>query len=122
MERHILRARNQELARHEVVSSQGHNEAFIVADWAMKFLPRKFREGQIDWFGKRALNWHITFVTIKKDNDLKHLTHVHIFDEPVPQDSATTAAILCDVVHGIPSVDKVNFWSDNAVVAKAHQS
>ncbi|KAJ1397474.1 hypothetical protein B484DRAFT_438618, partial [Ochromonadaceae sp. CCMP2298] len=27
-------------------------------DWAMKYLPRKYREGMHDWFGKSGLLWH----------------------------------------------------------------
>lgn len=86
----------------------------MVADWAMKFLPRKFREGQTDWFGKRGINWHITVTMLKSEGSVKFLTHVHIFEQPTPQDAATTGAILVDVVQNIPSVKKVNIWSDNA--------
>ena len=25
----------------------------------MKYLPRKYRESQTDWFGKRGIPWHI---------------------------------------------------------------
>jgi hypothetical protein len=32
---------------------------FIVNDWAMKFLPQRYRESQQDWFGKRGISWHI---------------------------------------------------------------
>ncbi|CAC5384048.1 unnamed protein product [Mytilus coruscus] len=86
----------------------------MVADWAMKFLPRKYREGQTDWFGKRGINWHITVTMLKTEGSVKFLTHVHIFEQPTPQDAATTGAILVDVVQNIPSVKKVNIWSDNA--------
>ncbi|XP_076090309.1 uncharacterized protein LOC143062528 [Mytilus galloprovincialis] len=111
---HILRSKNQEKARQAVVNCLGENEAFMVADWAMKFLPRKFREGQTDWFGKRGINWHITVTMLKSEGSVKFLTHVHIFEQPIPQDAATTGAILVDVVQNIPSVKKVNIWSDNA--------
>ncbi|CAC5418300.1 unnamed protein product [Mytilus coruscus] len=104
---HILRSKNQE----KQVNCLGENEAFMVADWAMKFLPRKFREGQTDWFGKRGINWHIAVTMLKTDmteGSVKFLTHVHIFEQPNPQDAATTAygAILVDVVQNIPSVKK----------------
>lgn len=26
------------------------NEALITFDWAINFLPRKYREGQVDWY------------------------------------------------------------------------
>ena len=28
----------------------------VVLDWAMKFLPRKYRESQADWYGKRGIH------------------------------------------------------------------
>ena len=29
-------------------------------DWAMKFLQRRFREKQCDWYAKRGMNWHVS--------------------------------------------------------------
>lgn len=84
----------------------------------MKFLPRKYREGQTDWFAKRGINWHIAFTVYNEGGSLKHLTHVHIFNTPVPQDASTTAALLIDVSRNVclqlPNVRKVSMWSDNA--------
>ncbi|CAC5385847.1 unnamed protein product [Mytilus coruscus] len=51
---------------------------------------------------------------LKTEGSVKFLTHVHIFEQPTPQDAATTGAILVDVFQNIPSVKKVNIWSDNA--------
>ena len=53
---HLLRSKNQERARADIITSQREGDLFPVADWAMKFLPKKFREGQTDWFGKRGIN------------------------------------------------------------------
>jgi len=41
---HLLRAINQDAERHEVLENLDTQSVFIVMDWAMKFLPRKFRE------------------------------------------------------------------------------
>ncbi|CAC5371891.1 unnamed protein product [Mytilus coruscus] len=43
---------------------------------------------------------------LKTEGSVKFLTHVHIFEQPTPQDAATTGAILVDVVQNIPSVKK----------------
>ena len=90
------------------------NEALIVADWAMKFLPRKYREGQTDWFEKRGINWHITYTMVRSGRHIRNITHVHIFEEPVSQDAATTAALLIDVCNSLPYVNQIHLYSDNA--------
>lgn len=63
----------------------------------MKFLPRKFRESQSDWFGKRGIPWHIS-VAIRKNanNETEMLTFVHSF-ESCTQDSSAVLAIIDDV-------------------------
>ena len=41
------------------------NDVLITLDWAMKFLTRKYREGMVDWYGKRGINWHIAVSLLK---------------------------------------------------------
>jgi hypothetical protein len=38
-------------------------------DWAMKFLPTKFRESQQEWYGKKGISWHITAAVTKAANE-----------------------------------------------------
>ena len=52
---HLLRSVNQEEARLDIVNAQDDSSILLVQDWAMKFLPRKFRESQTDWFAKRGI-------------------------------------------------------------------
>ena len=59
----ILRA-----AKSAVVENLANNQVRIVMDWAMKFLPIKFRETQRDWFGKKGKSW-LVFVAVKKGDD-----------------------------------------------------
>ena len=65
----------------------------------MKYLPRKFRESQTDWFAKRGIPWHIA-VALRRgtDSQMEMMTFVHIFDS-CNQDSRTVLAILNDVFH-----------------------
>ena len=51
---HLLRSINQDAARHKILENLDAKSVFLTMDWAMKFLPRKFRESQSDWFGKRG--------------------------------------------------------------------
>jgi len=53
---HQLRAVHQDEAKGSVLANlNSKSEVFLVQDWAMKFMPRKFREPQSDWFTKRGL-------------------------------------------------------------------
>lgn len=95
----------------------GDGDLFLVADWAMKFLPRKFREGQTDWFGKRGINWHIAVCATKNNNSYVLDTYLHILDSQCPQDSTLTTALIIDVVKDMANrreVHNVHIWSDNA--------
>ena len=51
----------------------------IIVDWAMKFLPLKYRETVCEVFGKRGLGWHISAVVTKKDSRIEVECFVHIF-------------------------------------------
>ncbi|XP_062597521.1 uncharacterized protein LOC134258946 [Saccostrea cucullata] len=115
---HILRCRNQERARSDIVQQMSEDDAIITCDWAMKFLPKKYREGQVDWFAKRGMNWHIAVTLLKDGQNFSTLTHVHIFDCPISQDAPITSQILTDVARDIlkekPAVKNINFFTDNA--------
>ena len=65
---HLLRCINQDEARLDVIDGLDETSVVLVQDWAMKFLPRKFRENQSDWFGKRGLPWHITVAIRRTEN------------------------------------------------------
>ena len=84
----------------------------------MKYLPRKFRESQTDWFAKRGIPWHIA-VALRRgtDSKMEMMTFVHIFDS-CNQDSRTVLAILNDVFHRLkgvmPQLQSVYLRQDNA--------
>ena len=59
----------------------------IVKVWAMKYLPRKYRESQTDWFGKRGIQWHLTVATRREGGELQMLTS-HTFSSPVLKTTA----------------------------------
>jgi transposase InsO family protein len=79
---HILRSINQDQAQLEILQNLGPESALLVLDWAMKFLSRKFREAQSDWFGKRGISWHITVAMRRIDEGIMQmLTFVHVFEK-----------------------------------------
>ena len=59
--RHLLRAVPQDRARQDVLDALDSSKVFIMQDFAMKFLPRCFKETQMEWFGKRGISWHISY-------------------------------------------------------------
>ena len=115
---YLLRSVNQEEARLDIVNALDDTSVLLVQDWAMKFLPRKFRESQTDWFAKRGISWHLT-VAIKRGNDQKiqMMTFVNVF-RSCSQDSCTVLSIMSDVVRklreGHPQLQNIYYWQDNA--------
>ena len=53
---HLLPTVNQDECRFEILSSLSASFILLVLDWEMKYHPRKYRESQSDWFGKRILS------------------------------------------------------------------
>ena len=115
---HLLRSVNREEARLDIVNALDDTSVPLVQDWAMKFLPRKFRESQTDWFAKRGISWHLT-VSIRRGNDhkLQMMTFVNVF-RSCSQDSCTVLSVMSDVVRqlreGHPQLQNIYYWQDNA--------
>ena len=118
MKSHLLRSTNQDEARLDVIDELDETSALLVLDRAMKYLPKKFRESQTDWFGKRDLPWHITVATRKgNDGKIEMMTFVHLF-ETCNQDSSAVLAILNDVFRRLkdvmPHLQSIYLRQDNA--------
>lgn len=115
---HLLRTINQERAKHEVLSILDRESVMIVIDWAMKFLPLKFREQMTDFFGKKGKSWHITCVIEKnEDGKMEVESLVHVFNN-CTQNWFAVASICEHVLRTIkeerPMIKRVYFKSDNA--------
>ena len=114
---HLLRSVNQDAARVEALDSLDASSVLLVQDWAMKYLPRKYRESQTDWFGKRGLPWHVTVATRKSGLKYEMLTFVHIFPS-CSQDNCAVIAVMADVIKQLkitmPSLSSVYYRQDNA--------
>ena len=116
---HILRAANQDLAKTDAVKSLQCDTILVVMDWAMKFTQMKYREKQSEWFGKRGMNWHISCVLSKREDEeqLDVTSYVHLFDS-CAQDSYTVFAILIHLLKTVkianPHISKALLRSDGA--------
>ena len=115
---HLLRSVNQDKARLGILEGLDETSVLLVQDWAMKFIPRKYRESQTDWFGKRGISWHVT-VAMRKGNDgnCETLTFCHVF-KSCSQDSCAVLAVMSDVLEELkiimPQLQSVYYWQDNA--------
>jgi hypothetical protein len=94
---HLLRAINQDEARLNLLQDLNPTSVLVVLDWAMKFLPRKYRKSQSDWYGKKGISWHIAVAMTKREGKLEMLTFVHVF-KSCTQDSYSVMAIIDDVI------------------------
>ena len=83
----------------------------------MKYLPRKYRESQTDWFGKRGIPWHLTVATRREEGELQMLKFAHIF-KSCSQDSCPVLAIMPDIIQqlkiAMPGLKTVCYRQDNA--------
>ena len=68
---HLLRSTHQHQARLDVIDALDSETVFVVNDWAMKFLPQRYRESRTDWIGKRGISWHISVVYRRLERELQ---------------------------------------------------
>ena len=112
---HLLRSVNQDQARLDILDKMDDTSVLVILDWAIKFIPRRYRESQADWFGKRGISCSVAMRKI--DGKLQNLTLVHVFDKS-NQDSLYVLAVIDDVIfqlkRKIPGLKCVNFRQDNA--------
>ncbi|XP_073241912.1 uncharacterized protein [Porites lutea] len=66
---HIVRATNQEKAKINILDNLTERQVLVVMDWAMKWLPRSYRETQAEWFGKKGVSWHVSACITRPDNE-----------------------------------------------------
>lgn len=99
---HLLRSINQDEARLRVLDKLEPNSILLVQDWAMKYLPRKFRESQSDWFAKRGIPWHVTVAT-RKVPEIEMITFIHLFPA-CTQDSVAVLSIMDNVIYKLKKV------------------
>ena len=113
---HINRSFNQDQARLDFLDHLDNETVLVVNDWAMKFLPQRYRESQCDWFGKRGISWHISVVFRRSDDQLQWQGFVHVI-QSCSQDSLSVIAIMQDVLRSIkaeyPDVRRAYFRQDN---------
>ena len=116
---HILRAQNQDQAKQDALRSLDNNTVLVIMDWAMKFIQKKYREKQSEWYGKRGLNWHVSCIisTSDTERDLEVASYVHLFDS-CAQDWLAVLSIVSHLLKTAkatkPQITKAHLRSDGA--------
>ena len=115
---HLLRSVNQEQAKQAILSALTNDSILIIMDWAMKYLPKRYREQMSDFYGKRGRSWHVSCVVF--NSGMKGFTvesFVHLFDS-CTQDWFSVTSILEHLLVTIKqehkSVSTAYLKSDNA--------
>ena len=113
-----LRTVRQDKARLEILENLDYGSVFLKQDWAMKFLPRNYRESQSDWYGKRGISWHISVAVRRRNNQLESQGFVHIIQNCTQRSSAVVASMAHRVLNALktehPEIQKAFFRQDNA--------
>ena len=114
---HLLRSTHQDQARLDVVDALDSETVLVVNDWAMKFLPQRYRESQTDWFGKRGISWHISVVYRRLERELHWQGFIHVI-QSCSQGSCAVVTIMHHILrtlkHEHPEINKAYFRQDNA--------
>lgn len=115
---HQLRSIRQDMSRNFVLdTSLDENSILLTQDWAMKFLPQRYRETQSDWYGKRGISWHISVVVTKIRGILKQQAFIHIAKN-CSQDSVDVVRMLDHTLRTLneehPDLSKAFLRQDNA--------
>ena len=97
---HQLRSAHQDTCRLDILQRMSSSSVLIVQDFAMKFIPTRYREAQSDFFGKRGISWHISVCLRKTDKRLEAQTFIHILESGL-QDSETVVLIMEHVLRSL---------------------
>ena len=120
-QKHLMRAAGQNMAWESLYDDKGET-CLVVQDWAMKYLPEKFRESTADWYAKAGYSWHIIAfqrrIKTKEGLEQEIDVHVSVVEKENKQESAVNFALLkksLELYHKAhPEVKKVWIKSDNA--------
>jgi hypothetical protein len=135
--KHELRTFFLEENKQQTVKDLKPDTVFITMDFAMKFLPTKYREEQTAWFAKRGISWHVAVAYLRVVDSgilpawaiplisLNRFSSgyysrgfIHVLDEVTKQNSTTVTGILKHILNEIneevPWVRYAVIRSDNA--------
>ncbi len=124
---HVLRSKHQDKARFSAVNLSDEKTGLIIYDWAMKIEPKKFREPQKDWFGKRGMSLFGCALLLKNSVSGKVEKYsYHVFLQSCNQDGRSSMAVLDYVLKQIkkdfPQLEAAFEKCDNAGALHSYES
>ena len=75
----ILATGHQEMQKIDILENLSHDTAFLIVDFAMKFLARRYRGSMAKRFGKARMGMHIACIIVKdhEENLKKDICNIH---------------------------------------------
>ena len=120
---HLMRNQVNQTKWEDLMHEKKPNRVFMTGDWAMKALPKKFRESTKDWYAQAGWSWQMFAYQRCFPDDLgkgRVETDVHsaILNDKSLQDSETVLAQLKASLElykkAHPEVTEVYIRADNA--------
>lgn len=114
---HNVRAFQQNTSKEDTMKLVNETTAFIIRDWSMKFLPRRFREGMNPWFGKKGLSNHVMVCQFVKNGHMCKRTFMTLLndsDQGMLDTVCVTEHALQQLHIDEPQIENVAFKNDGA--------
>ena len=114
---HIIRDCQQEKIKTKIVEELTDDDLFWIKDWSQKVLPRKFREKQEEYFGKKGISQHVDVVLTKPNDTLVKHTYFTVLQrctQDLPSTLAVTEHVAKQIKIDIPNAKNTYIKSDNA--------
>ena len=114
---HILTVIHQDSHKYDILKTLDEETAFVIIDFAMKFLSRRYRESMAKWFGKSGIGMHVMCVIYKVDQKFRKRKYICLIGKS-SQDVGAVMAIyescLQQISLDLPQISKIIDKSDNA--------
>ncbi|CAF1482660.1 unnamed protein product [Adineta ricciae] len=139
---HLLRTIHQDQTRVDILDNLNEETVMADVDWAMKWLPVKYRKSSKDQLVKCGLSWHIAYVICNNsstnsksfdtsfDSDVSAHMHIldesnyenkifcHVFDQCVQNATTVISSIIRHIFlclrQTLPNIKFLHLRSDNA--------
>ena len=113
---HQIRSWCQDQIKYKILNELDNNSIYLHCDWAMKFLPMKYREKQEDWYAKKGIPWHASVAVFLKDNSPATSTFFHAFASTSQDVDAVIGIVdsVFDQIYSQMGSKCIYFRSDNA--------
>ena len=120
---HLMRNHVSQIQWESLIKEKNPKKAFMTMDWAMKGLPKKFRESTRDWYAQAGWSWQLLayqrcFSDASDRGQVETNVHCAVLNDHSLQDSQSVLAILKSSLElykkANPDVEEIYIRSDNA--------